>query len=162
MSHYTPPCLLVPHFLHLLYPTTERHGLFTRFASAISLFRAIYFNSTNVIHNIVTNSIHLGVLYEVRKEGRKTLYVMTTSFRPWPSVSDQTVFGIFMKFGMEILYKTLLSESKFYLAGLKNLNNTSKISIGLLRNVWISLQRFSWSFYFLNRTVYSFNTSNST
>jgi hypothetical protein len=48
-----------------------------------------------------------------------------------------------MKFGMEILYKKLLSESKFYLGGLKNLENLSNISIRFLRNVWISLQRFS-------------------
>jgi hypothetical protein len=64
------------------HPTTERHGLFTWFASAISILKAIHFNSTNAIHNIVTNSTHLGVLYEGRKEGRKTPYVMTTSFRP--------------------------------------------------------------------------------
>jgi len=67
-----------------------------------------------------------------------------------------------MKFGMEILHKKLLSEGKFYLGGLKNLENMSKISIRLLRNVWISLQRFSRNLYFLNGTVYSFNTSNST
>jgi len=67
-----------------------------------------------------------------------------------------------MKFGMEILYKTLLSESKFYLGGIKNVEYMSKISIRLLRNVWITLQRFSRNSYFLNGTVYSFNTSNST
>lgn len=37
------------------YPISEGHGLFTLFASAMSIFRVIHFNSTKVIHNIVTN-----------------------------------------------------------------------------------------------------------
>jgi hypothetical protein len=49
------------------YPS-ERLGQYTWFASAISIIGVIHFNSTNGIHNIVTNSIHLGVLYEAKKK----------------------------------------------------------------------------------------------
>ena len=140
-------------------PTSERQGLFTWFASAISIFRVIHFKNTNVIHNFVTNSIHLGVLYAVKKENA----LCDDHFLPFVTQCQRSNrVSVFMKFGMEILYKTLLRASKFYLGGPKNLENMSKISIRLLRNVWISPQRFSRNLYFLNGTVYSFNTSNST
>ena len=38
------------------------------FASAVGIFKVIHCNNTNAIHNIVTNNIHLGVLFEVKKE----------------------------------------------------------------------------------------------